>query len=93
MREERTQDEYERFDKNEGQNYTEKFSEGVGNGFTSSVCKFRTKEEHEFEAHFGTPDQKETHEFIGKNIEFGKRAADLLHASRVNKNKKIADHK
>ncbi|GCB72281.1 hypothetical protein scyTo_0006234 [Scyliorhinus torazame] len=39
------------------------------------------------------PNHKETLKFIGKKVQFGERAADFLHASMFNKNKKIADCK
>ncbi|GCB72421.1 hypothetical protein scyTo_0006296 [Scyliorhinus torazame] len=86
--EERTEDAYEWFDKNEGQKYTEKCGEDVWNAFTWPLCK--TTEEQEIEVHLEMPDHKKTLKLIGKNIQFGKRAADFLHASKV-KNKKIAD--
>ncbi|GCB76693.1 hypothetical protein scyTo_0015534 [Scyliorhinus torazame] len=72
---------------------TEKYGEDYRNAFTCSLCKFRTTEEQEIEAHLETPYHKETLEFIGKNIQFEKGAADFLHASMVNKNKKIAARK
>ncbi|XP_032884880.1 DBIRD complex subunit ZNF326 isoform X4 [Amblyraja radiata] len=72
---------------------TEKYGEDYRNAFTCSLCKFRTTEELEIEAHLETPYHKETLEFIGKNILFEKGAADFLHASMVNKNKKIAARK
>ncbi|XP_072883299.1 DBIRD complex subunit ZNF326-like [Hemitrygon akajei] len=69
---------------------TEKYGEDYRNAFTCSLCKFRTTEEQEIEAHLETPYHKETLDFIAKNIQFDKGAADFLHASKVNKNKKIA---
>ncbi|XP_062920745.1 DBIRD complex subunit ZNF326 isoform X1 [Mobula hypostoma] len=72
---------------------TEKYGEDYRNAFTCSLCKFRTTEEQEIEAHLETPYHKETLDFIAKNIQFDKGAADFLHASMVNKNKKIAARK
>uniref|UniRef100_UPI00398F3893 DBIRD complex subunit ZNF326 n=1 Tax=Pristiophorus japonicus TaxID=55135 RepID=UPI00398F3893 len=72
---------------------TEKYGEDYRNAFTCSLCKFRTTEEQEIEAHLETPYHKETLEYIGKNIQFEKGASDFLHASMVNKNKKIAARK
>uniref|UniRef100_A0A4W3HHF7 DBIRD complex subunit ZNF326 n=1 Tax=Callorhinchus milii TaxID=7868 RepID=A0A4W3HHF7_CALMI len=72
---------------------TEKYGEDYRNAFTCSLCKFRTTEQQEIEAHLETPYHKETLEYIGKNIQFDKGAADFLHASMVNKNKKIAARK
>ncbi|GCB73746.1 hypothetical protein scyTo_0002827 [Scyliorhinus torazame] len=66
--EELTEDADECFDKNEGQKYTEKSSEDVRNAFTGSLCKFRTMEEQEIEAHLEMPGRKETLEVIGKFV-------------------------
>ena len=80
-------------EQNEGQKYTEKCGEDNRNVFTCSLCKFITTEQQEIKAHLETPYHKEILQFNEKNIPFGKGAAEFLHALKVNKDKKIADHK
>ncbi|GCB73513.1 hypothetical protein scyTo_0002592 [Scyliorhinus torazame] len=82
--EELTEEAYECFDKNVRQKHTAKFSEDDQN----ALVKFQTTEEQEIEAHLEKLTIRKLL-FIEKNIQFGKRATDSLHASRVNKNKKI----